>query len=99
MKSILFAAVATFAIGGPALAAATTATHATYGGGAMKATPVVAETCATAKAKYDEAVKDHAASKALGQAEMKAKTAAADCANGRAATGIADYQAAIALLK
>ncbi|MCC6918542.1 MAG: hypothetical protein IT548_05025 [Alphaproteobacteria bacterium] len=97
MKSLIVAAVATFALGGAALAGP--APSGNWSTGTMsKVTPVAAETCATAKASYHAALKSHPKSAALKDAKAKARAAAASCASGRSADGIAGYDAATKLL-
>jgi hypothetical protein len=97
MKSLIVAAVATFALGGAALAASSPGSN-WYSGTASKTTPVASETCTGAKARYEAAMKAHPSSPSLKAAAAKAKTASTACASGKTATGVADYQAATKLL-
>ena len=74
MKSVIVAAVATFALGGAALAGP--APSGNWSTGTMsKVTPVAAETCATAKASYQAALKGHPKSAAVKDAKAKADEA------------------------
>lgn len=98
MKSLIVAAVATFALGGAALAESSTGSSSWTSGGAAKATPVAAETCAGAKASYQAAMKAHATSPNMKAAEAKAKSAAKACKAGETSAGVADYDAATKLL-
>lgn len=62
------------------------------------ATTMTAETCASARVKFDAAEKAHATSANLEKAKAEAKIAAVDCKSGKATNGIAAYDAATKLL-
>lgn len=95
MKSFVLAASAALLLAGSSLAA-TPAQGGTWM--TPKVVPVAAETCTTAKAKFDAAEKAHATSANLVKAQAEAKTAAGDCKSGKSADGIAAYTTAIKLL-
>lgn len=95
MRSIVLAAGTALVLGGIAMAAAPSQPDPWM---TPKAVPVSAETCTTAKAKFEAAEKTHAKSPNLAKAADEAKAAAADCKTGKSADGIAAYTAAIKLL-
>lgn len=94
MRMIMLAA-AVVALGSPAFAASNSPS---VWSAPTHATPVAAETCASAAAAYEAAAKAHATSPNMTKAKEDADKGKAACAAGKSADGIADYDAATKLL-